>query len=135
MKCASRNFATVEGIKKVAIVGAGTLGSQIAFQTAIAGYDVAVLDISQEGIDNSAAMHKAFAASFVEREGAQQARGWVGLADGDPQAHADATLARLSYTTNAAEAMDGVDLISERCVHIMHTSLVEHAMHYHYNCY
>jgi len=112
----SRTFATVPGMKKVAIVGSGTLGSQIAFQTAICGYDVSVLDISQDAVDKCAAMHKAFAASFVARQGGAQARGWVGIADeygGDAQAAADATLARLSYTTDAAEAMDGVDLISE----------------------
>ncbi|MCM3387838.1 3-hydroxyacyl-CoA dehydrogenase [Ureibacillus chungkukjangi] len=37
--------------KKIVVAGSGVLGSQIAFQTAFKGYDVAVYDINDEAID------------------------------------------------------------------------------------
>jgi len=38
--------------KKIVVAGSGVLGSQIAFQTAFKGYDVAVYDINDEAIDS-----------------------------------------------------------------------------------
>jgi 3-hydroxybutyryl-CoA dehydrogenase len=40
-------------IKTVAVLGAGVLGSQIAFQTAFHGFDVIAYDVSSEALTKS----------------------------------------------------------------------------------
>jgi 3-hydroxybutyryl-CoA dehydrogenase len=42
-------------IKKICILGAGTLGSRVALQSAISGYEVAIYDIHQKSLDFSLA--------------------------------------------------------------------------------
>jgi len=104
-------------IRKVTVVGGGTLGSQVAFQAAVSGFDVAVLDTQREGLKRCRGMHEAFAQQYVEREAAgTQARAWKDLARGGATAAQDvagAALARLRYTTDAAEALSDSDLVSE----------------------
>ena len=45
-------------IKKVAVVGAGIMGNQIAMQVAIHGYEVVCYDISEEMVGKAAAFSK-----------------------------------------------------------------------------
>ena len=40
-------------IKKITVAGSGVLGSQIAFQSALHGYDVTIYDINGEAIEKS----------------------------------------------------------------------------------
>ncbi|GAE27174.1 3-hydroxybutyryl-CoA dehydrogenase [Halalkalibacter wakoensis JCM 9140] len=40
-------------IKKVAVIGSGTMGSQIAMVCALAGYDVILQDISEESLEKA----------------------------------------------------------------------------------
>jgi len=87
-------------IKKVMIAGGGTLGSQIAWQTAFHGFDVTVYDVFEKGIEGSKKMHAQFAELFRQTRGASQEE-------------IDAALGRLSYTTNIAEAVKDADLVSE----------------------
>jgi 3-hydroxybutyryl-CoA dehydrogenase len=87
-------------IKNVTIAGGGTLGSQIAWQTAFHGFNVTVYDAFEKGLDGSKSFHKQFASLFMETRGATQAE-------------IDQTLSRLSYTTSLEEAVKDADLISE----------------------
>lgn len=84
---------------KVTVVGAGTMGAGIAQVSALAGHDVRVHDISQEGLDRGQRMVAGSIAKFVTK----------GLA----QAEADAALARLTWTTDLAAAVKEADIVIE----------------------
>ncbi len=87
-------------IQNVTIAGAGVLGSQIAWQTAIHGFNVIVYDAFEKGLEGGKEFHKRFAVLFKEKRGVSQEE-------------IDAALARISYTTNIEEAVIDADLISE----------------------
>ena len=87
-------------IKNVTIAGGGTLGSQIAWQTAFNGFNVTVFDAFDKGIEASKSFHKQFAELFLKTRDASQEE-------------IDLTNSRLSYTTNLEEAVKDADLISE----------------------
>lgn len=87
-------------IKNVTIAGGGTLGSQIAWQTAFKGFNVTVYDAFDIGIEKSKSFHQQFAELFITTRGASQEE-------------VNATFERLSYTTNLAEAIKDADIISE----------------------
>lgn len=87
-------------IKNVTIAGAGVLGSQIAWQTAFHGFNVTVYDVFKNGLERAKEFHKEFAEIFIASYGATQEE-------------IDATLARLTYTTNLEDAVKDADLISE----------------------
>ena len=87
-------------IKNVTIAGGGTLGSQIAWQTAFHGFSVTVYDAFDKGLDASKSFHKQFADLFLKTRGASQEE-------------IDQTFSRLNYTTNLEEAIKDADLISE----------------------
>ncbi len=87
-------------IQNVTIAGAGVLGSQIAWQTAFHGFNVIVYDAFEKGLEGGKEFHNKFANLFKETRGASQEE-------------IDATMARISYTTNIEEAVKNADLISE----------------------
>ena len=87
-------------IKQVTIVGAGTLGAQIAWQTAFKGFHVTVYDLFYKSLVAAKELHKQYAELFVATRGASMQE-------------VEQTLARLSYTTDLAEAVMNADLISE----------------------
>ncbi len=87
-------------IKNVMIAGGGTLGSQIAWQTAFHGFNVVVYDAFEKGLETSKNFHKQFAELFLTTRGATQQQ-------------IDETNARLSYTTDMAEAVKDADIVSE----------------------
>ncbi|GAA2006510.1 3-hydroxyacyl-CoA dehydrogenase family protein [Catenulispora subtropica] len=86
--------------KKLAVIGAGLMGSGIAQVAAAAGYDVAVRDVTDEalkrGTDGIRASLEKFAAKgrYTPEE-------------------AEAALGRLHPTTDLAEAVDGADVVVE----------------------
>ena len=82
------------------VAGGGTLGSQIAWQTAFKGFDVTVYDAFDKGLEASKQFHKQFAGLFVNTRGATQAE-------------IDQTIGRLSYTTDLELAVKEADLVSE----------------------
>ena len=88
------------GIENVTIAGGGTLGSQIAWQTAFKGFNVTVYDAFEKGLEMSKSFHKQFAELFMKTRGATQSE-------------IDQTIRRLAYTTDLAEAVKDADLISE----------------------
>jgi len=87
-------------IKNVTIAGAGTLGSQIAWQTAFKGFNVTVYDAFEKGLVRGKQFHQQYANVFLNLRGASQEE-------------IDATFERLNYTTNLADAVKDADLISE----------------------
>lgn len=125
------------GIQRVCVVGAGTLGAQVAVQTALRGFEVSVLDVSQESLDRCQEAHRAIAKQYVTRDASQasQARGWRGLSSPSVPAAkvASDALDRLSYTTSFEEALRACDLVSENVPEVpdikasTYASLHEHA--------
>lgn len=87
-------------IQNVTIAGAGTLGSQIAWQTAFNGFNVSVFDAFEKGLEIAKANHQQYAELFLRSRGASQVE-------------IDQTMLRLSYTTDLAEAVENADLVSE----------------------
>jgi 3-hydroxyacyl-CoA dehydrogenase len=87
-------------IKKVLIVGSGTLGQQIGFQCATHGFDATMYDLREESLDACRASHRALADMFIAQRGKRKA-------------DMDAALARLSYTTDLEAASRDADLVSE----------------------
>jgi 3-hydroxybutyryl-CoA dehydrogenase len=89
----------VEDLRCVFVVGAGTMGRQIALQCAMHGYDVIVYDVSPTALQTARTSIEAHAAQLVGRERLSVEE-------------AEATLARISFTVNASEAAKA-DLLSE----------------------
>jgi 3-hydroxyacyl-CoA dehydrogenase len=85
---------------KITTAGAGTMGSQVAWQIAFHGKQVTVYDVSLAGLEKCQAFHRDYADDFI--------------ADGRAsERQIDDTFARLTYTTDLAEAVRDADLISE----------------------
>lgn len=63
------------GIQRVCVVGAGTLGAQVAVQTALRGFEVSVLDVSQESLDRCQEAHRAIAKQYVTRDASPASQG------------------------------------------------------------
>jgi 3-hydroxyacyl-CoA dehydrogenase len=87
-------------IKKVLIVGSGTLGQQIGFQCAMHGFATTMYDLRDDALNSCRAAHRQYADLHMSQLGKSQAQ-------------TDAALARLSYTTDLAEAGRDADLVSE----------------------
>lgn len=87
-------------IKNVTVAGGGTLGSQIAWQTAFKGFKVTVYDAFEKGIETCKNYHKEFADLFLKQRGASKQE-------------IEDTLKRLSYTTDIEEAFKDADILSE----------------------
>jgi len=90
----------LKDIRKVLIVGSGTMGRQIAFQCAAHGYGVTLYDIDEAALEKAAERLAAYAEHLIsgghlERRAAEQA------------------IAGIGTTTDAAEAAKDADLISE----------------------
>jgi 3-hydroxybutyryl-CoA dehydrogenase len=90
----------LEDIKKVLIIGSGTMGQQIGFQCAIHGFEVALYDVAQDVLDKSLNRLERLAAEFtaagkLTEEEARQA------------------IDRIFATTDVVAAADEADLVSE----------------------
>jgi len=86
--------------KNITIAGGGTLGSQVAWQTAFSGFNVTVYDAFNNGIEASKQFHQGFAKLFMDTRGAS--------AEQVQQA-----LDRINYTTDLTLAVGDADLINE----------------------
>ncbi|NOY69597.1 MAG: 3-hydroxyacyl-CoA dehydrogenase [Deltaproteobacteria bacterium] len=89
-----------EDIKKVLIIGAGTMGRQIGFVCAISGLDVTMYDIGDKMLESAEAGIAEIAKTFVD-------------AGRLTREQANAVLRRMSYTTDAVRAGSDVDFVSE----------------------
>lgn len=86
--------------RNVTIAGSGVLGYQIAFQTAFHNFNVTVYDINDEVLEKAKAKFDILSEAFKQDLGAT-----------DDQLQA--TKARLSYTSDLAEAIRDADLVIE----------------------
>jgi 3-hydroxybutyryl-CoA dehydrogenase len=90
----------IEDLHTVLVIGAGTLGGQIALQCAIHGYEVNLYDISDEALAKGLALIEGYRRSM--------------LAEGTlSEAQSAAAWARLHPTTDAQAAAAQADLVSE----------------------
>lgn len=87
-------------IKKVCVVGAGTMGSGIAQVVAQSGYEVALVDVKQEIIDRGMGGIRSSLGRMIKKGTMQQA-------------DADKVLARVKATTDMREAAKDVDYAIE----------------------
>jgi 3-hydroxyacyl-CoA dehydrogenase len=85
---------------KITTAGAGTMGSQVAWQMAFHGKHVTVYDAIPEGLQRGEELHREFAEHFATQRGATREQ-------------IDGTFGRLTYTTDLAKAVADADLISE----------------------
>ena len=85
---------------KITIAGAGTMGSQVAWQMAFHGKHVIVYDAIPSGLEKCKAFHQEYAGHFMNQRGATRKQ-------------IDDTIARLTYTTDLSAAVRDADLISE----------------------
>jgi len=90
----------VEDIRRVLIVGAGTMGQQISLQCAMHGYYVTLYDIAPEVLETATSQLKLYTTQFVT-EGRLT------------QEEATDTLARITRTNDPKDAGVGADLLSE----------------------
>lgn len=90
----------VEGINKVCVLGAGTMGLQISLVSARAGYEVIVFDASEDTLKQAPLRHNQIA-QWIEQSGRFK---FPNLED---------ILSRISYISNPAGAVQNVDLLSE----------------------
>lgn len=86
-----------EGIKKVAIIGAGFMGSQIASRASVYGYDVTVFDVSADRLKSGEEMMKFFTEGHIDAKG------------GDLKA----VLKRTKFVDSLDEALKDADLVIE----------------------
>ncbi len=94
---------TIENIQRIAVVGAGQMGSQIAMQAALHGYEVALQDIS------AAQLEKAVAGNRTQLE-KRAAKGKLDAAD------MESALGRLRPMAGMEEAAGAADFVIEAVV-------------------
>src|SRR5690606_11756916 len=87
-------------INKVAVAGTGVLGSQIAFQTAFKGFEVAAYDINDEAVEQAKGRYKV----LMERYQADE----YGTKE-----EVEAAFGRITLHTDLAEAVKDADLMIE----------------------
>ena len=87
-------------MKNIAVIGAGTMGNGIAHTFAQFGYNVALVDISQEGLDRGIAT----ITKNLDRQVAKEK-----ISEGDKAS----TLANITTYTSMAEGVKSVDLVVE----------------------
>ena len=87
-------------IKKVCVIGSGTMGSGIAQVSAQAGYETTMIDVKQEFLDRGLGIIKTSLAKFVQKEK-------IGQED------MNSTLARLHTSIDMMNAVKDVDYVIE----------------------
>jgi enoyl-CoA hydratase/3-hydroxyacyl-CoA dehydrogenase len=97
---------TLEKIKRAAVVGSGAMGHGIAELLAMAGYDVVMVDVSDELLQKGKEKIKWSLDKFVEKKRIRQE-------------DADAALARVTTTTSYEQAGKDIDLAIEAVPEIM----------------
>lgn len=91
---------TIEEVKTVCFVGAGTMGCANSLVAAVSGYDVIIFDVSQENLDRVPATQQEMAAFLI---------GSGYCTEGDIAAG----FSRISRVSDLAEATASADLVSE----------------------
>jgi 3-hydroxybutyryl-CoA dehydrogenase len=87
-------------MQKVAVIGSGTMGSGIAYVTALGGFPTSLYDVFPEQLHKAQAYHRKLLDRAVEKGRMTQA-------------DADASGAQIRYTSDVAEALSDADLVIE----------------------
>ena len=87
-------------MKRIAVIGGGTMGSGIAYVTAVAGFATGLFDVVPEQLTRARDYHHQLLNRGVDK-------GRLTLAD------ADAAAARVSYTGDLAEALTDAEMVIE----------------------
>jgi 3-hydroxybutyryl-CoA dehydrogenase len=90
----------INDIKKVLIIGGGTMGRQISIPCALGGCDVVIYDIKEEVLQKALKVIPKFLDGFVAFKKITREE-------------ADAAMARISITTSPEEAARDADIVSE----------------------
>jgi len=85
---------------KIAVIGGGTMGSGIAYVTAVAGFPTGLYDVLPEQLSRAEAYHRKLLSREVEKGRLTQA-------------DADAAAARVAYTADLVQALAGAELVIE----------------------
>jgi len=87
-------------INKVCILGAGTLGTRVALQSALSGYEVAVYDIYPKALENSKKTMEKIIRSLAKNSGLEAEAGLNAIKE-------------ITFTDNANVAVMDSDIINE----------------------
>ncbi len=90
----------INDIKKVVILGAGTMGQQISIPCALGGYDVVIYDISEDALQKALKGIPEIMAAMIANKRLTQSE-------------ADALIKRITTTSNPEVAAKDADLINE----------------------
>jgi 3-hydroxybutyryl-CoA dehydrogenase len=90
----------IDDVRKVLLLGAGTMGQQISVPCSLAGYDVVIYDINEDALTKAVERIQKILSGFV-------------LMEKCTQEQADAALQRISITTDPEYAAQEADIISE----------------------
>ena len=90
----------MKDVKKVLIIGSGTMGLRIGLQCALKGFDVALHDISEDALQKALKIQGKLLASMVKD-------GRITAEDAEAAKH------KISVTTDAKQAATNADFISE----------------------
>lgn len=96
----------IDDIRKIGVTGAGQMGAQIALTAALAGYEVALHDVSEAQLEKAVAGNRPHLARRVEKGKLSAAA-------------ADAAFARLRPTTSLEQACAGADFVIEAVVELL----------------
>jgi 3-hydroxybutyryl-CoA dehydrogenase len=91
---------TLADIKKVLIIGSGTLGLRIGLQSALSGFDTTIYDINEKAFDSARKIHGSILRSLIDKQIITAAE-------------AEATRQRIIFTLDTSAAAKDADFISE----------------------
>jgi 3-hydroxybutyryl-CoA dehydrogenase len=91
---------TIDMVKRICVVGSGTMGSQIAQQCALSGYEVSLTDAIEPALQKAKESNRALLQNRVSKGRMSQEQ-------------ADAALNRVSYTTDLEQAASNADFVIE----------------------
>ncbi|RJX28663.1 MAG: 3-hydroxyacyl-CoA dehydrogenase family protein [Desulfarculus sp.] len=97
---------TIDDVKKIAVIGAGNMGHQIALLCAIHGYETTCTDVKPEILARAEAFADKYLPGRVEKEKLTQAQ-------------AEVARARLRFTPSLEEAVQGADYVIEAVLEVL----------------
>ncbi len=104
----------IDEVKKVCVVGAGTMGCRISLMCAVRGYETTVYDVSEEAVQRAPARQKEMAERMVTLGGIKQDE-------------VDSGLTRITFTTDPEKAAANTDLLSESVFEVTELKREVHA--------
>lgn len=97
---------TIDDIKKISVIGSGTMGSQISMVCALAGYQVAVHDIKEEQLARARKDLEGHMNRWVEKKRITEEE-------------KNAAFSRMTFTTSLEEAVQETDYVIEAVLEVL----------------